>query len=152
MLPVRRWGLQPPPRSNFKVMAYNKKKIHEQAVKAISKNNLFFIEDVVAFLPCDKTTFYRFFPVDCNEYNVLRDMLEQNKIKTKSSIRAKLYKSEKAAELLALYRLICTPEEHRLLNQQYVENSGSVTNKIELDNYTEEEKEQLLRLARKQSK
>ena len=48
-------------------------------------------------------------------------MLEDNKIKTKSAIRAKLFKSQKAAELLALYRLICTPEEHRLLNQQYIE-------------------------------
>lgn len=108
-------------------MAYNQKKIYEQATEAINKNNLFFIEDVVAFLPCDKTTFYRFFPVGCNEYNTLRGMLEQNKIKTKSSIRAKLYKSEKAAELLALYRLICTPEEHRLLNQQYIEQKQEST-------------------------
>lgn len=108
-------------------MAYNQKKIYEQAAEAINKNNLFFIEDVVAFLPCDKTTFYRFFPVGCNEYNTLKNMLEQNKIKTKSSIRAKLYKSEKAAELLALYRLICTPEEHRLLNQQYIEQKQEST-------------------------
>ena len=52
-------------------------------------------------------------------------MLDHNKIKTKSSIRAKLYKSEKAAELLALYRLIATPEEHRLLNQQYIESKNT---------------------------
>lgn len=107
-------------------MAYDKNKIFEQAKEEIKKNNLFFIEDIVAFLPCDKTTFYRFFPVDYNEYNILREMLEQNKIKTKTSIRAKLYKSEKAAELLALYRLICTSEEHRLLNQQYQEHSGEI--------------------------
>ena len=48
-------------------------------------------------------------------------MLEQNKIKTKSSIRAKLYKGEKAAELLALYRLICTNEERQMLNQNYID-------------------------------
>ncbi len=106
-------------------MAYDKKKIYEQAKTEIVKNNLFFIEDIVAFLPCDKTTFYRFFPVDCNEYHILRELLETNKIKTKSSIRAKLYKSEKAAELLALYRLIATPEEHRLLNQQYIESKNT---------------------------
>lgn len=104
---------------------YNKNKIFEQAKTEIVKNNLFFIEDIVAFLPCDKTTFYRFFPVDCNEYNILRELLETNKIRVKSSIRAKLYKSEKAAELLALYRLIATPEEHRLLNQQYIESKNT---------------------------
>ena len=108
-------------------MAYNKKKIYEQAVKAIEKNNLFFIEDVVAFIPCSRSTFYDYFPDGSDELDALREMLEQNKIKTKSSIRAKLYKSEKAAELLALYRLICTPEEHRLLNQQYIEQKQEST-------------------------
>jgi len=102
-------------------MAYDKGKIFEQAKEEIKKNNLFFIEDIVAFIPCDKTTFYRFFPTDCNEYNTLKEMLELNKIKTKSAIRAKLYKGEKAAELLALYRLICTNEERQMLNQNYID-------------------------------
>jgi hypothetical protein len=105
-------------------MAYDKKKIFKQAEQAIKENNLFFIEDIVAFIPCDKTTFYRFFPTESNEYNNLKDLLEINKIKTKSSIRAKLWKSEKAAELLALYRLICTPDEHQKLNQQYIDHTS----------------------------
>ena len=104
-------------------MAYDKKKIYQQAEEAIKKNNLFFVEDIVAFLPCDKTTFYRFFPVDCNEYNTLKDLLDDNKVRTKSSIRAKLWKSNKASELLALYRLIATPEEHQKLNQSYVDHT-----------------------------
>lgn len=105
-------------------MAYDKKKIFEQAQKAIKENNLFFIEDIVAWLPCDKTTFYRFFQVESNEYNTLKNLLDENKVKTKSAIRAKLFKSQKAAELLALYRLICTPEEHQLLNQQYIDHTS----------------------------
>lgn len=100
-------------------MAYDQKKIYLQAIEAIEKNNLFFIEDIVAFIPCNKDTFYRFFPINSDEYDTLKEKLEQNKIKTKSGIRAKLWKSEKAAELLALYRLIATPEEHRKLNQNY---------------------------------
>ena len=101
-------------------MAYDRKKIFEQAKEAIKSNNLFFIEDVVAWLPCSKPTFYEFFPIDSNEFNELKALIDTNKIRTKSAIRAKLFKGEKAAELLALYRLICTPEEHRLLNQQYM--------------------------------
>ncbi|HZK23087.1 MAG TPA: hypothetical protein VFC62_03175 [Atopostipes sp.] len=100
---------------------YNRQEIYEQAKEAIEKNNLFFIKDVVAFIPRSRSTFYDYFPNGSDELDALKERLEQNKIKTKSSIRAKLYKSEKAAELLALYRLICTPEEHRLLNQQYIE-------------------------------
>ena len=105
-------------------MAFDRDKLYQQAETAIKENNLFFIEDVVAFIPCSKPTFYEHFPVDSNELNNLKDLLEKNKIRTKSAIRAKLYKSPKASELLALYRLICTPEERKMLNQNYIELTG----------------------------
>ena len=105
-------------------MAFDRDKLYQQAQTAITENNLFFIEDVVAFIPCSKPTFYEHFPIDSNELNNLKDLLEQNKIRTKSAIRAKLYKSPKASELLALYRLICTPEERKMLNQNYIELTG----------------------------
>lgn len=105
-------------------MAFDRDKLYQQAKTAITENNLFFIEDIVAFIPCSKPTFYEHFPIDSNELNNLKDLLEQNKIRTKSAIRAKLYKSPKASELLALYRLICTPEERRMLNQNYIELTG----------------------------
>ena len=105
-------------------MAYTKKEIYNSALEAIKQHNLFFIEDIIGFLPCVKTTFYKKIKLNSHEMNVIKERLEQNKIKTKSNIRAKLYQSEKAGELLALYRLICTPEERRMLNQQYVEATG----------------------------
>lgn len=105
-------------------MAFDRDKLYQQAETAIKENNLFFIEDVVAFIPCSKPTFYEHFPIDSNELNSLKELLGKNKIRTKSAIRAKLYKSPKAAELLALYRLICTPEERKMLNQNYIELTG----------------------------
>lgn len=102
-------------------MAYNKENLYKQAEQAIKGNNLFFIEDVIAFMPCAKPTFYDYFKPESNELNNLKELLEQNKIKTKSAIRSKLFKSEKAGELLALYRLICTNEERQMLNQQYMD-------------------------------
>ena len=105
-------------------MAYDKKKIYEQAKEAITKNNLFFVNDIVAFVPCEKTWWYANFPPDSEEMNTLREILEDNKSKTKSAIRAKLFKGEKAAELLALYRLICTPEERQNLNQSYIDHTS----------------------------
>ena len=105
-------------------MAFDRDKLYQQAQTAITENNLFFIEDIVAFIPCSKPTFYEHFPIDSNELNNLKDLLEKNKIRTKSAIRAKLYKSPKASELLALYRLICTSEERKMLNQNYIELTG----------------------------
>jgi len=116
-------------------MAYDKNKIFEQAKDAITKNNLFFIDDIVAFIPCSKATFYQFFPLNSDELNNLKDFLEENKVKTKSAIRAKLFKGNKAAELLALYRLICTGEERQMLNQQYIDHTSG-GEKIEIPQIT----------------
>lgn len=99
-------------------MAYNKEKLYNQAIDAIKSNNLFFIEDVVAWLPCSKQTFYDYFPIDSDEMDNIKTALENNKIKTKSSIRSKLYKG-KGAELIALYKILATKEELQALNGQY---------------------------------
>lgn len=105
------------------MMKYNKARLYDQAETAIKENNLFFVEDIVAFIPCSKPTFYDYFPIGSDEINNLKGLLEENKVATKSAIRKKLFKSEKAAELLALYRLICTKEEHQKLNQQYIDHT-----------------------------
>ena len=39
-------------------MHFKTKDLLEKSIKAIEENNLFFIEDVIAFLPCGRTTFY----------------------------------------------------------------------------------------------
>lgn len=116
-------------------MAYDKNKIFEQAKDAITKNNLFFVNDVWAWLPCGRSWFYSAFPDGSEELDTLKEMLDQNKMKTKSAIRAKLFKGEKAAELLSLYRLICTSEERQMLNQQYIDHTSG-GEKIEIPQIT----------------
>ena len=105
-------------------MAYDSNKLYEQAIKAIEDNNLFFIEDIVAYLPCAKATFYDHFKIDSNELNDLKELLDKNRVVEKVAIRKKLKTSDKAAELLALYRLLATPEEHQKLNQSYVDHTS----------------------------
>ena len=96
-------------------------KIFLKAQEQIKKHNLFSIEDIVAFIPCGKDSFYRFFSKDSDKYDTLKGLLDENKIVTKSSIRAKLHKSDKAAELIALYKLICSDEERDALSMQRVD-------------------------------
>jgi glycerophosphoryl diester phosphodiesterase len=97
-------------------MAYNKKKIFNQAKEVIQKNKLFFTEDIVAFLPCSRSTFYDFFPDKSDELDTLKELLEQNRIEIKVSMRSKWYKSENATLQLALMKLIGTDEEAHRLN------------------------------------
>lgn len=105
-------------------MAYKTADLKKKAIEIVSKNQtVFFIEDVVSLLPCAKPTFYDHFPNDSNDYKEIFSYLEDNRVTMKLKIRDKLHKGEKAAELLALYRLICSPEERQNLNQSYIDHS-----------------------------
>lgn len=107
-------------------MAYDRVKIFEQAKEVTVKHKLFFIEDIVAFLPCDKTTFYRFFEPQSNEYNELKGLLETNRVELKVSMRSKWYKSKAPALQMALMKLICNDDEREKLSMQYSKNETTI--------------------------
>ena len=117
-------------------MAYDKQKIFEQAKEMIIKHKLFFIEDIVAFLPISKKTYYEYFPIESNESNELKELLEQNRTELKVSMRSKWYKSNAPALQMALMKLIANPEELKKLSMQFVEseNTNKNTNIIQLGN------------------
>ena len=108
-------------------MAYDKLKIFQQAKEAIAKHKLFFVEDIVSFLPCTKPTFYEFFPPESNELNELKEMLEKERTELKVSMRSKWYKSNAPALQMALMKLIATPEELRKLSMTTIEEKSDVS-------------------------
>lgn len=106
-------------------MAYDRKKVFEQAKEVIVKHKLFFVDDVVAFLPCSKQTFYDFFPVDSDKLDELKELLNQNRTELKVSMRSKWYKSNAPALQMALMKLIATPEELKKLSMQYNDHTSA---------------------------
>lgn len=115
-------------------MAYDRKKIFEQAKEMIVKHKLFFVEDIVAFLPCSKQTFYDFFPVESDELDTLKTLLEVNRTTLKVSIRSKWYTSNAPALQMALMKLICSDEERKKLSMTYndVTTDGEKINRVTL--------------------
>lgn len=106
-------------------MAYDRNKILVKAKENIVKHRLFFIDDVISYSGISKQTFYDFFKVDSDELDDIKELLNKNKVEVKVSIRQKLFKGNKASELLALYKLICTDEERKALSINYTD----ITNK-----------------------
>ena len=104
-------------------MAYDKLKIFEQAKEMIVKHKLFFIDDIVAFLPCHKATFYEFFPPESEKSDELKALLETNRVELKVSMRSKWYKSNAPALQMALMKLISTPEELKKLAMNYTDHT-----------------------------
>ena len=108
-------------------MAYKTEVLFNIAIEQIKKHKLFFIEDIIAFLPCSKPTFYEHFPNESNYYKKMFEELEKNRTELKVSMRSKWYKSNAPALQMALMKLICTDEERKKLAMQYSENENNHT-------------------------
>jgi hypothetical protein len=121
-------------------MAYDRNKIFEQAKEVIVKHKLFFIDDICAFLPISRTTFYDW---QFDKSDELKGLLETNRTTLKVSMRSKWYTSNAPALQMALMKLIATPEELRKLSMQYIESENKNTN-FDISNiYDKEAQEEL---------
>jgi hypothetical protein len=105
-------------------MAYDRKKIFEQAKEAIEKYKLFFIEDVVAWLPIARSTFWEYYPDKSDEMDTLKELLEKNKVEVKSALRSKWFKGNNPLTQMALYKLIGTEEEYHRIASTKTENKN----------------------------
>ena len=100
--------------------AEDKEKMLQTAIdEAERDDNMLFIDDVIATMPISKATFYSYWPKDSEGYKQITAVLAKNRIKVKKYIRLKLRLSGKAAELLALYRMICTEDERKAIATNY---------------------------------
>jgi len=97
-------------------MEYDRVKILEQAKEAIVKHKLFFIDDIVAYLPISRGTFYNW---GFDKLDDLKELLTQNRVELKVSMRSKWYKSNSPALQMALMKLIASDEELRKLAMNY---------------------------------
>jgi len=106
-------------------MSYDTDKLEQEALDAIDKYKLFFIEDVVAYVSCSRATFYNH---GLDKLDTIKDALSKNKINIKVSMRNKWYKSESATLQVALMKMIATDDEAHRLNgsRQEIKHQGAV--------------------------
>lgn len=104
-------------------MAYNTKELKKKVLSMIGDKNLrpFFISDLQGMLGISISTFYVHFPKESEDYKEITEGLNQNKVATKMSMRAKWSNAKAPALQIALMKLISTPEERKLMSVSYVD-------------------------------
>jgi hypothetical protein len=103
-------------------MAYNPKELELKSLEAIEKNKLFFIDDVIAYLPCSRATFYN---LELEKLDTIKDALTKVKTEIKVSMRSKWYKSENPTLQMGLMKLIASPDELKQLSMTHVESNNT---------------------------
>lgn len=86
----------------------------KEIIEIIKKNNLFVINDIFAFYSgCVRETFYK---RKLNLSDSIKKAIDDNKVKTKQSMKNKWYKSDNATLQMGLMKLLGTEEEAHRLN------------------------------------
>ena len=89
----------------------------KEILKSIKEDRkIVFITDVMAAVDITSVTFYKYFPFGSDDHKTIIDALNKNKVATKRIIRDRLLECNSANGLIALYKLLGTPEERDILN------------------------------------
>tara|TARA_R110000868_G_scaffold404612_1_gene682960 strand:- start:165 stop:530 length:366 start_codon:yes stop_codon:yes gene_type:complete len=115
-------------------MKYDKTEVFERSTQLIIEKELLFIEDIIPFLPCSRSTFYDLFPDKSDELDTIKDLLSENKINMKVSMRSKWYQSDNPTLQVALMKIISTDEEAHRLNgtKQEIRTEGDMNLNIKI--------------------
>ena len=108
------------------------KAAHEKAIlKIIKENNIVFIEHIWNYyFRLRKSQFYN---LGLEKSEAIRDAIDKNRAKEVNKMLNNWLENKKSSTLqIAAMRLICTPEQRQMLNQQYIEMKAEVAERREL--------------------
>ncbi len=106
-------------------MAYDPKELEQKALKAIKTHKLMFIEHLVAYLPCSKSTFYDF---KLHDLDTIKKAIEQMRISRKTKMLSNWIDSETPSLQIAAMKMISEEHEAHRLNgsRQEIKHKGGV--------------------------
>ena len=112
-----------------------KDKLFEQALQIAKDKRLIFIDEIVAYLPISRETFYTYWPLGSDNLDKIKRVINDNKIDIKQGLREKWYESDNATLQMALYKLTAREEERKKLAMSYVDNTtkGEKINGIQVE-------------------
>ena len=106
-------------------MKYEIDELFKQACELTEKHKLLFVEDVIAFLPCSRSTFYAKFPDGSDFLDNIKEIIDKNRVTLKVSLRKKWFESDNATVQLALYKICANQDELSALTNYKNEDSQS---------------------------
>jgi len=100
-------------------MAKTKDQHEKDIVEVIKEKKICRISHIFGFYTDIKSS--QFYNLKLEESDNIKEALHQNRAKGTGYLLNKWISSDNATLQIAAYRLICTPEERQMLNQQYIE-------------------------------
>jgi len=106
-------------------MAYKKEELEKKALAAIKRHKLMFMEHIIAYLPCGKTTFYE---LKLNEADSIKKAVESMRVSRKTKMLTNWIDSEVPSLQIAAMKMISEEHEAHRLNgtRQEIKHDGGI--------------------------
>lgn len=104
-----------------------KRDYESEILKVIKENNIFVVTDIFSFYSrCSRATFYN---NNLDKLDTIIKAIDDNKVKTKQSLKLKWLNSDNPTLQIALFKLICNDDERKSLSTNWNENNhaGQIT-------------------------
>lgn len=109
-----------------------KQELYPEIIKTVTDSDIWSINDLMTFLPIEKSTFYQYYPSGSEQLESIKKQLELNKLRIKQQIRKRLLDSDSTVALIAVYKLICSREEHDRLSSKAIVPAENDDNEIQV--------------------
>ena len=125
-------------------MGYDTNELERKAIEAIKEHGVIYIEEVCAYLPCSRATFYNH---GLDKLDTIKEALEDSRIIKKAELRKKWERSENATLNISLYKLLANEEELMRLSVQKIqqETKQETKHSIDFGKLTDEQLDDYLR-------
>ena len=110
----------------------NSDKLFADVMSAIKAHNLWTIAEVPCFVGISRPTIYNHFPSGSERLAAIQAALDENRMKSRVSLRAAMFKKKDPSCLIALYKMIATPDERKALASHFIETSTDKLKPIEV--------------------
>lgn len=108
-------------------VTFPKEELYSEALRCIEEYNLFFMHELIAFMPCPVRYFNEAFPEGSQERIDFYEVLDKNKVAMCAKLRKDFLESSAPQLKLALYKLAASKEELQRLTKTYSENENRDT-------------------------
>lgn len=111
-------------------MGLTKDEHEKEILKIIIENNIMFIEHIWNYyFRLRKSQFYN---LELEKSEAIRSAIDNNRAKEVNKMLNNWFENKNSTLQIAAMRLICTPEQRQMLNQQYIEMKAEVAERREL--------------------
>lgn len=108
-------------------------KLFADVIKAIHEHDdIWTIGEVVNYVDVCRNTLYLHFPVGSERMNAINEAIETNRMKNRNSVRKAMLEKKDPSCLIALYKILATPDERKALASHFIETSTDKLKPLEV--------------------